>query len=99
MNLDSILFLTNVFIADISTSKTVARPGRNHRMNWGDLIAIIAAIVAATAVNVTGFLYLSSRIDTLTGNIARHGERLVRIEERMKIASAEAFEEPPGQGQ
>ena len=67
-------------------------------MNWGDLIAIMAAIVAATAVNVTGFLYLSSRIDTLTGNIARHGERLVRIEERMKTASAEAFQEPPGQG-
>ena len=64
----------------------------------GDLIAIIAAIVAATAVNVTGFLYLSSRIDKLTGNIARHGERLVRIEERMKAASTSAFQEPPGQG-
>ena len=68
-------------------------------MNWGDLIAIIAAIVAATAVNVTGFVYLSSRIDTLTENIARHGERLVRIEGRMKIASAAAFQEPPSQGQ
>ena len=67
-------------------------------MNWGDLIAIIAAIVAATAVNVTGFLYLSSRIDTLTENIGRHGERLVRIEERMKMTSTSAFQEP-GQGQ
>ena len=71
----------------------------NLQMNRGDLIAIIAAIVAATAVNVTGFLYLSSRIDTLTENIARHGERLARIEERMKIGSAVAFEGPPGQGQ
>ena len=68
-------------------------------MNRGDLIAIIAAIVAATAINVTGFLYLSSRIGTLTGNIARHGERLAGIEERMKTASTEAFEEPPGRGQ
>ena len=67
-------------------------------MNGGDLIAIIAAIVAATAVNVTGFVYLSSRIDKLTGNIARHGERLARIEERMKAASTSAFKEPPGQG-
>lgn len=68
-------------------------------MNWGELIAIIAAIVAATAVNVTGFVYLSSRIDTLTENIARHGERLVRIEERMKTAFAAASKELPGQGQ